>query len=158
MSNSRALPSLIVCALLATGAASRKDAPLRELTADAVVVKAIQEQNGRDLSLVVLKVVNQRWMLGKESGLARQVVRGACADRMRDFLAANPAYREAFVLDVHGAVVCAAERPMTYWYGEEPRWAKSVAGEEFRSKEGLVSIPVVFEDKPIGVITAKRAR
>ena len=158
VSNSRALPSLIVCALLAMGASPRPDVPLRELAADAVVVDVLKENNAQPLEPVAIKVLDQRWFVGKESVLARRTTKGSCGDRMRDFLKSNPTLSEAFVLDVQGRVVCSATRTMNYWYGEDPRWEKAIGGRDFRNKDGVISTPVMLEGKAIGVVTSKIAR
>ena len=156
MSNSRALRSvIIVCALLATGASSPKHEKLTALAADDAVVSAVKAQNARETELLALKILDSRWFVGKESVLGRQTIKNPCADRMRAFLAANPSHDEAFVLDAQGAVVCAAARTLNYWYGEQPRWQKAIGGAAFKGEDGVVSVPVMFEGKAIGVLTTK---
>ncbi|HUR80688.1 MAG TPA: hypothetical protein VM733_07970 [Thermoanaerobaculia bacterium] len=160
MSNSRAPRSLIVFALIFVAAARQNPhaAKLRALAADTLLVDTVRAQNAKELPLVAVKVLDQRWFVGRESVLARQTITGACADRLRAFLTANPDYSEAFLLDAQGAVVCANARTTNYWYGEEPRWQTSMKGAIFANDEGLISVPVLHEAKVVGVMTAKALR
>jgi hypothetical protein len=160
MSNSRALRSLIAAAVVFSIAAAPRQphaAKLRALAAETVMSDAVKKQNARELPIVAVKVLDQRWFVGKESVLARQTIEAPCADRLREFLAANAEYSEAFLLDAQGAVVCANARTTNYWYGEEPRWDVSFKGGMYANDEGVVSVPVINEEKKvIGVVTAKR--
>jgi len=159
MSNSRALRSLIAAAVLFSVAAAPRPqaAKLRALAAETVMSDAVKKQNARELPLVAVKVLDQRWFVGKESVLARQTIEAPCADRLREFLAANGGYSEAFLLDAQGAVVCANARTTNYWYGEEPRWETASKGAIYTNAEGVTSVPVLDEEKKvIGVVTAKR--
>ncbi len=158
MSNSRALRSLIIAAVFfSIAAAPRKPnaAKLRALAAEPLMSDAVKKQNARDLPIVAVKVLDQRWFVGKESVLARQTIEAPCADRLRAFLTANPEYSEAFLLDAQGAVVCANARTTNYWYGEEPRWDAAFKGGIYANATGVVSVPVLDDAKVIGVVTAK---
>ncbi|HYC93037.1 MAG TPA: PDC sensor domain-containing protein [Thermoanaerobaculia bacterium] len=158
MSNSRALLSLIAAMLCAAGmlaAPKKRDAAkLSEAAAHADVVAAVKTQNARALPLVAIKVIDQRWFLGKESNLVQQTITGKCADQLRAFVTANPAYGQAFVLDDQGAVVCASTRTENYWYAEAPLWQRAFRGETFLDRS-LLSVPVRDEDRVIGAIAAR---
>jgi hypothetical protein len=168
MSSSRALRSLLAVALLATAALASARQPqkkhaaeaakLREVAADSAIVDALKKQNSRELPLVAVKLLDNRWFVGKESGLVRQTITGPCANRLREFLAASPAHSEAFVLDTQGAVVCAGARTLNYWYGDQPRWERAFQNTVYSDKEGLLSVPIVVDDTVIGVITSRVAR
>jgi hypothetical protein len=171
MSNSRALRSLIVAAALVATTVSAQSArqvqkraaaevvKLRQAGSEPLIVDAVKKQNARELPLVAVRVLDQRWFVGKESVLARQTISGPCADRLRALLAANAAYAEAIVLDKQGAVVCANARTTNYWYGEQPRWQRTIEGETFtdltNKSDAVLSVPVLDEGRPIGAITIR---
>lgn len=158
MSNSRVLLSVAVALLAGAGAlAAPKKQDAAKLTAAAThadVLAAVKTQNARDLPLVAVKVIDQRWFLNKESGLVRQTTTGKCADLLRELVAANPAYAEAFVLDREGSIVCASARTQQYWYGEEPFWQRAFRGETFRDAS-LLSVPVKDDDRILGVLAIR---
>ena len=167
MSSSRALRRLLLVAVLVAAAAvsakpakkklAAEAAKLHAVAAETTVVDAVKKQNARELPLVAVKLLDNRWFVGKESGLVKQTLSGACADRLREFLTANPAHSEAIVLDAQGAVVCASARTLNYWYGEQPRWQRASEGKFYSDGEGLVSVPVKADEKIIGVVTSRLA-
>ena len=167
MSSSRALRSLFVAAAIVVSAAApakpakktlaAEAGKLHAVASDTSVVEAVKKQNARELTLKAVKLLDNRWFVGKESGLVKQTLRGPCADRLREFLAANPAHSEAFVLDAQGAVVCADSRTLNFWYGEQPRWQEANSGKVYTDGEGMLSVPVKADDKVIGVVTSRLA-
>lgn len=147
---------------------SAEGAKLRALGSDPVIVAAVKAQNADKVPLAAIKVIDQRWSLGKESVRVRQTTTGACADRLRQIVAANPAYSETFAMDDQGAIVCATARTTDYWQGDEAKWQKTFAAgaeavhvDELRRDESThlaqrqVSLTVVdpADGAPIGAIT-----
>ena len=155
MSNSRALLSLFVALLCVAAAPKKQDAAkLTATAAHAEVLAAVKTQNALAVPIVAIKVIDQRWFLNKETGLVRQATTGKCADVLREFVTANPAYAEAFLLDRQGAVVCASARTVQYWYGEEPFWQRAFRGDTFRDAT-LVAVPVKGEAGILGVLAIR---
>jgi len=165
MSSSRALRSLLVAvAVISTASIAAKPskkklaaeaAKLQTIASDAAIVAAVERQNARELPLKAVRLLDTRWFVGREGSLVRKTISGPCAERLREFLAANPAHGEAFVLDTQGAVVCANARTLNYWFGEQPRWQEASAGRIYGDNEGLVSVPLKSGDKTIGVLTSR---
>jgi hypothetical protein len=69
MSNSRALRSLIVFALIFVAAAKQNPhaAKLRVLASDTLLVDAVKAQNAKELPLVAAKVLDQRWFVAAKA-------------------------------------------------------------------------------------------
>lgn len=155
MSNSRALLSLVAALFLIAAAPNKKDAAkLRQTAAHAEVLAAVKAQNALAVPIVAVKVIDQRWFLNREMGLVRQATTGKCADLLREFVAANPAYAEAFLLDRQGAIVCSNARTTQYWFGEEPFWQEAFRGETFRDAS-VLAIPVKEADRIAGVLAVR---
>lgn len=155
MSNSRALLSLLVMLLFVAAAPKKQDAAkLTAAATHAEVVGAVKTQNALAVPIVAIKVIDQRWFLNKEMGLVRQATTGKCADVLREFVAANSAYAEAFVLDQQGAIVCSNARTTQYWYGAEPFWERALHGETFRDAS-LIAVPVKEDDRILGVLVIR---
>ena len=155
MSNSRALLSLLMLLLFVAAAPKKQDvAKLNQTAAHAEVLAALKTQNALAVPIVAVKVIDQRWFLNKEMALVRQATTGKCAEVLREFVVANPAYAEAFVLDQQGAIVCSNARTTQYWFGEEPFWLQAFRGETFRDA-ALIAVPVKEEDRILGVLAIR---
>jgi hypothetical protein len=134
---------------------NKKDAAkLQQTAAHAELLAAVKTQNTLAVPIVAIKVIDQRWFLNKEMGLVRQATTGKCADVLREFVAANSAYGEAFVLDQQGAIVCSNARTTQYWHGQEPFFERAFRGETFRDG-ALLAVPVKEEDRIVGVLAIR---
>jgi hypothetical protein len=135
-------------------------------TADKLLVDAVKAQNARKVTLDQIQKDDNLWMAGKDDGLVKQVTTGACADHLRQLVAAA-GFAETFVMDDQGALVCATEKTSDYWQGDEAKWTRAFAagkGETFidrlkfddSAKQNLaqVSVPIMDGGHAIGVITA----
>ena len=141
-------------------------AKLRAHGSDPIIVAAVKEQNAAQVALTTIKVIDQRWALGKESVRVRQTTTGRCANRLRELVAANPAYSETFAMDDQGAIVCATARTSDYWQGDEAKWERAYnagKGDVFIGRPKLdesagariaqISVPVMDNGRAIGAIT-----
>lgn len=139
---------------------------LRALGRERAIVAAVQAQNAKKVPLASIKATDARWIAGGEAALAKQVTTGACADRLRALLTANPAYDETFAMDDQGAVVCATARTSDYWQGDEAKWERAYAAgkgsvfidrpkfdESAKARIAQISVPVMDGDQAIGAIT-----
>ncbi len=139
---------------------------LRALGKDPVIVAAVQAQNAKKVSLIAIKVADQRWTVNKEGSLVRKTISGPCADHLRAIVAANPAYSETFAMDDQGAVVCSTEKTTDYWQGDEAKWQRAYNGgkgdafidrpkfdDSANARIAQISVPVMDGEKAIGAIT-----
>lgn len=171
------MKKLLLALAIAAGASAQSAADVQKLLvaegaklrahgSDPVIVAAVKAQNADKVPLTAIKVIDQRWSLGKESVRVRQTTTGACADRLRQIVASNPAYSETFAMDDQGAIVCATTRTTDYWQGDEAKWERAYnAGkgdlfidrpkldESAASRIAQISVPVMAEGKAIGAIT-----
>lgn len=139
---------------------------LRAIGKDPAVVAAVQAQNAKKLLLTKIKVADNRWGVNKESALVKKTITGPCADRLREIVAANPAYSETFAMDNQGAIVCATQKTTDYWQGDEAKWERAYnagKGDVFIDRPKLdesvgariaqISVPVMDGDVAIGAVT-----
>ena len=139
---------------------------LRAIGRDPLIVAAVKAQNAKKVSLDAIKTLDAQWIAGKATTLVKQTTTGPCAERLRALVAANRTYGETFVMDDHGAIVCATAKTSDYWQGDEAKFAQA-----FRDGKGNVfidrpkfddsasasiaqiSVPVMETDRAIGAIT-----
>lgn len=139
---------------------------LRAWSGEEALVTALRAQNAKNTSQADIEKQDKAWVDGKNEALVRAVTTGACADRLRE-LAAKQGYREAFVMDARGAIVCATQRTSDYWQGDEAKWARAFDGgkgatfidrlrldESAKANLAQISVPVMENGRAIGVITA----
>lgn len=130
---------------------------------DAALVAAVKAQNAKKVPLAQIQALDARWASSEES---KRVTTGACADRLRALIAANPAYGETFVMDNQGAIVCASHTTTDYWQGDEAKWQRAYndgKGAVFIDRPKFddsaaqrlaqISVPVMEKGVAIGAIT-----
>ena len=141
-------------------------AKLRAWGSDPVIVAAVKAQNAKRVPLANIQSIDAQWIAGKTAALVKQTTTGACADRLRQLATSNVAYGEIFVMDDHGALVCANEKTSDYWQGDEAKWQRAFAGgkgavfidrpryDDSASKNlAQISVPVMDGGRAIGAIT-----
>lgn len=139
-------------------------AKVRVLGSDPDIVAAVKAQNAKKVSLDTIKKLDQQWLSGKAAALVKQTTTGPCADRLR--LLAAGAYREAFVMDDQGALVCATAKTSDYWQGDEAKFEQAYNGgkgnvfidrpkydDSTSASIAQISVPVMENGKAIGAIT-----
>lgn len=140
-------------------------AKVRALGTDADIVAAVKAQNAKKVSLDTIKKLDEQWLAGKAAALVKQTTTGPCADRLR-LLTAGGAYREAFVMDDRGALVCATGKTSDYWQGDEAKFEQAFNGgkgnvfidrpkydDSASAATAQISVPVMENGKAIGAIT-----
>lgn len=157
-------------ALLAQSADELQKVLSREATAleawarDKTIVDAVRAQNAKNIPLAEIQRLDEEWQAGKAAALVKRMTTGECADQLRKLVATEARYSETFVMDAHGALVCASQTTSDYWQGDEPKWTKPFNdGKTFidrprlddsaQSRLAQVSLPIVDDGKTIGVIT-----
>ncbi len=140
---------------------------IRTWTQDAAILKAVREQNALNVPLSRIRSVDISWMTATEpDSRMLALLNNPCAKSLQAFTGARRGYREAFVMENQGALVCMTRRTSDYWQGDEDKWRKGFAegrGAVFVSEPELdestgvklvhVSVPVMDGGKAIGVLT-----
>lgn len=140
---------------------------IRTWTENAAILKAVREQNALDVPLSRIRSIDISWMTSVEPDPRMQaLLKNPCAKSLQAFTAARPEYREAFVMENQGALVCMTRKTSDYWQGDEDKWRKSFAegrGAVFVTEPKLdestgvrlihVSVPIMDGGKAIGVIS-----
>jgi hypothetical protein len=113
--------------------------------------------------------IDAAWQRGENpQGLATELAENRCAQELKKALsgAENPAaYREAFVTDDRGVLVCMTDRTSDYFQGDEALWSRAFAagaGAVFVSKAERdasttadlvhISLPVRSAGQIVGVL------
>jgi hypothetical protein len=140
---------------------------VRTWTQNAAILGAVREQNALNVPLSRIRSIDISWMTAREPDPRMQaLLKNPCAKSLRTFTDVRSGYREAFVMDNQGALVCMTRRTSDYWQGDEDKWRKSFAegkGATWVSELQLdestsvklvhVSVPILDGGKAIGVIT-----
>jgi hypothetical protein len=148
-------------------AALKKEVPKIEAWGkDPVIVKAVLVKNALKETMDQIKEIDSAWMAGKAEERVRELLGNACSARIKEFVAQNAGYVEAFAMDDQGALVGLNQRTSDYWQGDEAKWQKSFnggAGQTFVDKPHYdpssrailvqVSVPVLDGGRTIGAIT-----
>ena len=140
---------------------------IRKMAADAVVVKAVQAQNGKKFSLSKIKKLDADWIAA--AGVTEEMkpfLENECAQALKGQKAQLAAMVEAFVMDNQGALVGTINKTSDYWQGDENKWQKAfnkgkggefidkpVFDESSQSYSVQVSVPVLDAGKAIGALT-----
>jgi hypothetical protein len=140
---------------------------IEKLGRDPVIVAAVRAQNAKKATLAEIQEVDRAWMAN--SGVdarMKQLMSNSCAEHLKSFLEAHPAYSESFAMDNQGANVCMTDKTSDYWQGDEAKWQKSFAGGKgavFVDKAkydtsakallAQISVPVMDGGVAIGAIT-----
>ena len=133
---------------------------------DAALITAVKAQNAKRVPLAQIQKTDEQWTAGQAGDLVKQITTGACADRLRQLVAANAAYGETFVMDDQGALVCSTVKTSDYWQGDEAKWQRAFnegKGSVFIDRPKFddsaakrlaqISVPIVEKGAAIGAIT-----
>jgi len=109
----------------------------KHIAFNPIIVRAVEEQNAKNVSLDQIKKDDQEWVASKDvqSSLMRMVTSNDVAKYLRRRVDNNDAIVEAFVTDNKGANVAAYPATSDYWQGDEEKWSES-----FNSGEGKLFI------------------
>jgi len=140
---------------------------LRTWTQDPAILGAVREQNALKVPLSRIRAIDISWLAESDNPRMQSLLKNPCAKSLLGFTGARPGYREAFVMDDQGALVCMTRKTSDYWQGDEDKWRKGFAGgrgavfvsePEKDDSTGAtlvhVSVPILDGGKAIGVVTA----
>ncbi|HYN22681.1 MAG TPA: PDC sensor domain-containing protein [Thermoanaerobaculia bacterium] len=140
---------------------------IRTWAQDATLVDAVSKQNALKIPLARIRSIDISWQTETANNPRMQaLLKNPCAKRLQALTASRPGYREAFVMESQGALVCITRKTSDYWQGDEAKWQKSFAegrGELFIAEPELdestgvklihISVPIMEAGKAIGVLT-----
>lgn len=140
---------------------------IRAWAKDATLVQAVRDQNALKVPLSRIRSIDISWQTETANNTRMQaLLKNPCAMRLRALTESRAGYREAFVMENQGALVCLTRKTSDYWQGDEAKWQKSFAegrGALFVDEPALdestgvkliqISVPIMDEGKAIGVLT-----
>jgi hypothetical protein len=134
---------------------------------DAALTDAVAVQNRRKQTLAKIRKIDAAWTGGGDlESLERKLLDNACANALNSFMEAAGGYKEAFVMDELGALVCMTQRTSDYWQGDEPKWRRSFNegrgaiyigaaswDESAQSPLVQISVPIMSAGRAVGALT-----
>ncbi len=103
----------------------------RRIASDPDLVKAITAKNSTAESEDDIRKRDQDWIKNPTYPLRKQLTQSPCAHRLRQIVEGDAQVVEAFLMDSHGALVCATVETTDYYQGDEPKWAKTYGEGKF---------------------------
>ena len=99
----------------------------KHIAFNPIIVRAVESQNSRNISLDQIKKDDREWVDSKDiqSSLMRMVTSNDVAKYLQRRVDNNDAIVEAFVTDNKGANVAAYPATSDYWQGDEEKWTAS---------------------------------
>lgn len=133
------------------------------------VVQTVAKDAPAAVSIDRVKAIDDAWRKGDDpDGLVTSIARNECSQALQRAVSANPSYAGVYVTDTRGVVVCMTDRSAGYFHGEEPSFARALAGGTgaiFVSRAGpdagglvvvQIAVPVRSAGQVIGVLVAER--
>ena len=134
---------------------------------DAVIVKAVTDQNARGASLDDIKKIDETWRkTAGTSDFMKKLINSECAPRLKSIIEKHPFIVEVFVMDNQGANVAMNDKTSDYWQGDEAKFTESFAGgkgavfvddvefdDSSQSYLVQISVPVRKDGVAVGAIT-----
>jgi hypothetical protein len=117
----------------------------QRIAADPELQKAVEARNAAGESAVEIRRKDKEWQANPKHPLRTQLRTGACADRLRQQVAADAIVVEAFLMDDKGALVCATHETSDYWQGDEAKWQRTFG----EGKEVFVDEPALDESSGV---------
>lgn len=129
--------------------------------------EAVAAQNRQHRTLEGIKRIDAIWTAGGDlGGLDRELLENTCAKALDSFMTATTGFKESFVMDDLGALVCMTQRTSDYWQGDEAKWQRSfnegrgalyvgeIAWDESADSMLVqISVPIMSDGRAIGALT-----
>lgn len=131
------------------------------------IVRAVESQNGENLTLAQIKERDQIWINadGGNNSLIREITRNDVAKYLQRRVENNAAIDEVFITDNQGANVAAYPPTSDYWQGDEGKFTSSFndgTGTVFigpleqdastNKSQVQISAPIISNNQTIGVL------
>ena len=137
------------------------------VAANAVVVKAVKEQNDKGVSLAKIQETDKVWMDAKvPNDFMKSLTTSAAAKELAKIELRKPYFVEFILTDNQGANVAITGMTSDYWQGDEPKFTNAFAdgkGDTYIARPqkdkstgeviSQVSVPVMSSGKAIGTLT-----
>ena len=132
-----------------------------------IVIRAVEAQNGQNVSLAEIKKRDESWKNAGSSSnaLIREITKNEIARYFQRRVENNSAIDEVFLTDNQGANVAAYPPTSDYWQGDEDKWTLSFndgngkvfigpleLDESTNKTQVQISAPIVSNEKTIGVL------
>jgi hypothetical protein len=129
--------------------------------------EAVAAQNRQHRTLEKIQQIDAAWTGGGDlDGLDRELLENDCANALGSFVTETTGFKESFVMDDLGALVCMTQRTSDYWQGDEAKWQRSfnegrgalyigeIAWDESADSMLVqISVPIMIDDSAIGALT-----
>jgi hypothetical protein len=129
--------------------------------------EAVAAQNRQYRTLAKIQRIDAAWTGGGDlEGLDRGLLENPCAQALDSFMTATTGFKESFVMDDLGALVCMTQRTSDYWQGDEAKWQRSMNeglgalyigeiawDESADSMLVQISVPIMNDGRAIGALT-----
>ena len=99
---------------------------LVKLGQDPVIVKAVEQQNAKGMTLDQIKEQDKKWQ--ETPGVVdymEALMTSECGKHLKSIQNSAAYYAEIFVMDNQGANVCMTDKTSDYWQGDEAKFQKS---------------------------------
>ena len=131
------------------------------------IIRAVEAQNGSELSLAEIKKRDESWKAskGNPNALIREITQNDVARYFQRRVENNSAIDEVFLTDNQGANVAAYPPTSDYWQGDEEKWTASYNrgqgtvfigplefDESTQKTQVQISAPVMSREQTIGVL------
>lgn len=140
---------------------------LIKIGTDPVIVRAVNAQNAKSVSLDRIKEMDKTWMhTPGVNAFMKSLMTNACAKKIKGIQSSATYYSEIFVMDNKGANVCMTSKTSDYWQGDEAKWKRSynngsggtdISDVKFddstQAYQVQISFPVKDGGKVIGAVT-----
>ncbi len=124
-----------------------KIAGVKKMSSHSLIVKAVKEQNAKNISLAEIKKRDTEWKASKDlTPFKTSLQKIPVGYYLKRKVELNKSiYSEAFLTDNQGANVTAFPATSDYWQGDEAKWSES-----FNSGNGKIYIGEVELDDSSG--------
>ena len=164
------LIATVICVAMAFGtaladAASVAKGELAPIGYDPKIVKAVQDQNAKGLTMDYIMKLDKAWKGNDpDTYFIKEIRDNECSGYLRAIIKLVPYMFEIFVMDNQGANVCMSGTTGDFMQGDEAKWQKSfnegkgaIFVDEPEKEDGKmvqqISVPVMDQGAAIGAIT-----
>ena len=141
---------------------------VRQWGLDSALIGLVRAQNAKKVPLSRLRSLDIGWVMNPERDIQlHRLMNNDCAKRLKVLDRGDAMYRESFVMDDQGALVCTTHETTDYWQGDEEKWLRAFneahgavfvadpeRDESTKTVLVQVNVPVMDGNVAIGVITA----
>src|SRR5262245_21001574 len=99
---------------------------IRQWGLDADLIASVRAQNAKKVPLSRIRALDIGWVMDPERVMRlNRLMNNDCAKRLKVLEQGETLYRESFVMDDQGALVCTTHETSDYWQGDEEKWLRA---------------------------------